>query len=182
MRDARLLVWLFADPARAVQLSAAQIDGVRRVAAAEGLSADLSACLSGQSPSVAPERDVAAAICQKSTDLLGRSALRGGLREIWHINLLLRQEGVQPDFWAALLAASRQQGCTRHVSRAMRLCYHLFEAPVDPFLAWQGQWADIFFIGRLLARDGQGRETARVLRLAFIVRALWLNWRAGPAR
>jgi hypothetical protein len=46
MRDARLLVWVLAEPTRAAQLSAAQWQAIARIAAAEGLAAVLCARVS----------------------------------------------------------------------------------------------------------------------------------------
>lgn len=181
MRDARLLVWLLADPSRAVHVRPNQIVALKQIAAAEDLTDALAACLNGARPAVVAPDDLVSAVCNQAAALLGRGALEGGLKQIWQINQLLVLGALQPDFWSALLIEARQRHVVRPVSRALRLCYHLFETPVDPVLAWQGQRSDIFFMGRLLARNGAGQESARVLRWAFGLRARWLNWRARQA-
>lgn len=181
MRDARLLVWLLAEPSRADHLRPAQIVALERIAAAEGLSDALQACLNGTPPALVPPDDLVSAVCDRAFALLGQGALAGGLQQLWQIHLRISQGAAHPNFWTALLGQARERHITAYVSRALRLCYHLFETPVDPFLAWQGQRSDIFFVGRLLARNGAGQESARALRWAFGLRARWLKWRARRA-
>ena len=172
MRDARILPWLLADPARATQLRADQLAAVRTIAAAEGLADVLEARLAGaELPIIAA--DPVVALCDASARLLGGSDLGEGLCQLWDIHALIVQGQKQPDFWPDVRDCARAQSVTAHVSRALRLCHHLFETPVDAYLAWQGQRSDIFFIGRLLARNGKGEETARILRGAFKLRARW---------
>lgn len=97
--------------------------------------------------------------------------LSGGLRNLWDIDRLIREFSDEGDFWTRLHAASARQGLTRYLSRALRLSHHLFETPVDPWLAWQARPGDIFYLGRLLARNGRGLEIRKILRLAFRLRA-----------
>jgi hypothetical protein len=178
MRDARILVWVLADPMRASQISEAQWEGITRIAEAEGLSDAVEACRTGETLADRPlGGELSRQICVRAALLLGAGALENGLREIWTINQMLRSGAQEDGFWSALLETSRSSGVTHHVSRALRLCYHLFETSVDPFLAWQGQRSDVFYVGRLLARNGRGEPTARWLRLAFRLRAKWLSWR-----
>jgi hypothetical protein len=118
--------------------------------------------------------------------------LSGGLRNLWDIDRMLREFGEREGFWPRLLARSRHHGLTLYVSRALRLSRHLFETPVDNHFAWEGRKGDIFYTGRLLARDGWGGETRKLLRFAFYVRShwirmppimlarhLWTKWRKG---
>ncbi len=118
--------------------------------------------------------------------------LNGGLRNLWDIDRLIREQSAAPDYWAQLVERARLHGLVPHVSRALRLSQHLFETPVDPFLAYEARKGDIFYMGRLLARNGWGQETRKILRLAFYVRShwlrmpplmlarhLWVKWRRG---
>ena len=101
--------------------------------------------------------------------------LAGGLRNLWDIDRLIREHGEAPDYWAQLLERARLHGLVPHVSRALRLSQHLFETPVDAFLAYEARKGDIFYMGRLLARNGWGQETRKILRLAFYIRSHWLR-------
>lgn len=118
--------------------------------------------------------------------------MNGGLRNLWDIDRLIREHGEAPDYWAQLLERARLHGLVPHVSRALRLSQHLFETPVDAFLAYEARKGDIFYMGRLLARNGWGQETRKILRLAFYIRShwlrmpplmlarhLWVKWRRG---
>lgn len=177
MRDARILAWLLADPARVAQLRPDQLEAVHLIGAAEGLADALEARLAGTARVDLPG-ECAAMLCSAAQNLLGQGDLEAGLAQLWHIHLVICQGPQQPDFWANVRDHARTLRITRHVSRALRLSHHLFETPVDPYLAWQGQRTDIFFMGRLLARNGRGVETAKLLRLAFRLRARWLARRA----
>jgi Uncharacterised nucleotidyltransferase len=101
--------------------------------------------------------------------------LNGGLRNLWDIDRLIREHSVVPDYWKQLIVRARLHGLVPHMSRALRLSQHLFETPVDPFLAYQPRKGDIFYMGRLLARNGWGQEKRKILRLAFYVRSHWLR-------
>ena len=178
MRDARILAWVLADPTRMAQLSSVQREGISRIAEAEGMAEDLAQALAGPAqPFAPPTAALEAEICRAAVALLEKGALEQGLQRLWQINFMVQQGKARPDFWDRLAQESRAQRATPAVSRALRLCRHLFETEVDPFLAWQGQRSDIFFVGRLLARNGAGRETAGWLRLAFRLRARWTAWR-----
>jgi hypothetical protein len=119
--------------------------------------------------------------------------LNGGLRNLWDIDRLIREHSATPDYWTQLVEHARLHRLVPHVSRALRLSQHLFETPVDAFLAYQPRKGDIFYMGRLLARNGWGQETRKVLRLAFYIRShwlrmpplmlarhLWVKWRRNP--
>ena len=107
--------------------------------------------------------------------LFAAGDLSGGLRDLWAIDRLIREFSDAGDFWTRLHAASARQGLTRHLSRALRLTHHLFETPVDPWLGWEARSGDVFYLGRLLARNGDGREIRKILRFAFRLRAHWVG-------
>ena len=84
--------------------------------------------------------------------------LDGGLKTLWQIDRAVRQSSEDANFWQDLLQQSRERGVTLAVSRAMRLCHHFYQTPVDSHLAWQGRWGAICFVGLLIARERQGQE------------------------
>ncbi len=101
--------------------------------------------------------------------------MAGGLRNLWDIDRLIREFAVHVGFWDRLTQRARLHQLPKSVSRALRLTHHLFDTPVDSHFAWQGRRGDIFYVGRLLARDGWGRETRKLLRFGFYVRSHWLR-------
>jgi hypothetical protein len=185
MRDARLLAWVLAQPEKSGALLPGQWRAVLVMAQAEGLASALAHRLEGQvCPDdvmlalIAVKREelatlTIAQLCSEADRLFVALDLDGGLKTLWQIDRAVQQSSEDANFWQDLLQQSRERGVTLAVSRAMRLCHHLFQTPVEPYLAWQGSRNDIFFIGRLLARDGQGKERARSLRLAFKILRSW---------
>jgi hypothetical protein len=101
--------------------------------------------------------------------------LAGGLRNLWDIDRLIREYEGGAGFWDRLLDRARLHEVPKSTARALRLCHHLFETPVHPGVARKARAGDVFYLGRLLARDSWGRETRRVLRFAFYVRSHWLR-------
>ena len=101
--------------------------------------------------------------------------LAGGLRNLWDIDLLIREQSGAPDYWQTLVERARLHNLVPHVSRALRLVHHLFETPVDPFLAYEARRGDIFYMGRILARNRWGQETRKALRMAFYIRSHWIR-------
>lgn len=190
MRDARLLPWVLTDPARSRVLRPDQWDALLCLAEQEGLADVLAARLDtetalerlsgprhrpGEGP--AEDEDLPEHVMRHADRLFGHSDLEGGLLALWQMDQMVRRGVQNATFWAELLDLSRANGVTAHVSRALRLSHHLYETPVDPFLAWQGQRSDVLYLGRLLARDGMGQERAGWLRLAFRLRLRWRRWR-----
>ena len=185
MRDARLLAWVLAQPEKSGALLPGQWRAVLVMAQAEGLASALAHRLEGQvCPDdvmlalIAVKREelatlTIAQLCSEADRLFVALDLDGGLKTLWQIDRAVQQSSEDANFWQDLLQQSRERGVTLAVSRAMRLCHHLFQTPVEPYLGWQGSRNDIFFIGRLLARDGQGKERARSLRLAFKILRSW---------
>ena len=101
--------------------------------------------------------------------------LQGGLRNLWDIDRLVREFSDAGDFWQRLHQCSAKHSLTPYLSRALRLSHHLFETPVDPWLAWEPRRGDVFYMSRLLARNGWGQETRKILRFAFYVRSHWIR-------
>ena len=101
--------------------------------------------------------------------------LAGGLRNLWDIDRLLREfSELDPDFWLKLHARAAEHGAGPYVARAARLAARLFATPVPA--AWRRTHvSDALFERRLLARDGWGRETCRLTRLAFYIRSHWIR-------
>ncbi len=118
-------------------------------------------------------------IVHAAAHLLADGDLSGGLRNLWDIRCLL--DGVDLH---RLRAHADRHGLGREVDRALRLSDALFGSRGASGIV------DRLFIARLTARDGWGRETRKILRLAFYVRShfirmpfhllvrhLWTKWR-----
>jgi Uncharacterised nucleotidyltransferase len=101
--------------------------------------------------------------------------LSGGLRNLWDIDRLVRAQTGASGFWAYLAERAQLHGLTKQTARALRLARALYATPVDPALARRGRITDLFYIGRLTARNGWGQETHKALRLAFYIRSHWLR-------
>lgn len=96
-----------------------------------------------------------------------------GLAGLWAIDRLIREFSEVEGFWQRLHNCSAARKCTPLLSRALRLAHHLFETRVDPWLAWEARRGDIFYLGRILARNAHGEHSRRILRFAFRLRARW---------
>lgn len=104
--------------------------------------------------------------------------LAGGLRNLWDIDRLLREFAeADPDFWMELAAHAAEHCATAPLARALRLSRALFETPLPDKPRLRA--CDLAFRRRLLARDGWGRETRPVTRLAFYIRSHWIRMPAG---
>jgi hypothetical protein len=114
-------------------------------------------------------------IVHSAAHLLADGDLAGGLRNLWDIDRLLRHFAAAPDFWDRLGRRARRHQLLPHIARALRLARALYGTPVDRALAGRARAADAWYLRRLLARDGWGRETRPVARLAFYVRSHWLR-------
>ncbi len=102
--------------------------------------------------------------------------LAGGLRNLWDIHCLVVEfSGRNADFWPDLGRRARVHQLTPHLARALRLAHRLFDTPVYKYRAGETRWGDYLYLRRLLARDGLGRTTRPVTRLAFYVRSHWLR-------
>ncbi len=107
--------------------------------------------------------------------LLADGDLQGGLRNLWDIDRLIREFADKPGFWPRLHDRARHHQLAKSTSRALRLTNHIFDTPVDTHFAWHGRKGDVFYMGRLLARDDWGRESRKLLCFAFYVRSHWLR-------
>jgi hypothetical protein len=107
--------------------------------------------------------------------LLADGDLQGGLRNLWDIDRLIREFADAPGFWPRLLERARHHQLAKSTSRALRLTNHIFDTPVDAHFAWHGRKGDVFYMGRLLARDDWGRESRKLLCFAFYIRSHWLR-------
>jgi hypothetical protein len=96
--------------------------------------------------------------------MLADGDLQGGLRNLWDISRLLAD--VDP---AALAARASLHGLSGHVAQARRLAAHLYGDGASLTL-----W-DRIVVARLLARNGWGQETRKLLVFAFFVRSHWLR-------
>lgn len=102
--------------------------------------------------------------------------LAGGLRNLWDINLLIRQfAGEDEEFWTELGVRAKTHDLVQEMERGLRLAARLYHTPVYKYRAGQTEFADYLYVRRLLARDGYGRETRKLTRLAFYVRSHWLR-------
>ncbi|MEH3099250.1 nucleotidyltransferase family protein [Sphingomonas adhaesiva] len=110
-------------------------------------------------------------IVHAALHLLADGDLSGGLRNLWDIDRLLHDHAT-PDFWRSLAARAAMHGATVPVARALRLAAALFGTAVPDARARRG---DAWFVRRLLARDGWGRETRPMTRLAFYLRSHWIR-------
>jgi len=122
-------------------------------------------------------------VCHAVAHLFADGDLSGGLRNLWDVRCLLGEMGDE----AALERRAARHGLGAHLARARRLADHVFGARGERL-----SLADRLFLRRLLARDGWGRDGAKLLGLAFYIRShvlrmpplmlarhLWTKWRKG---
>lgn len=96
--------------------------------------------------------------------MLADGDLQGGLRNLWDIHCLLAD--VEP---ALLAMRAAHHGLSRHVAQAGRLATCLY-GDGGSLTLW-----DRMIVARLLARNGWGQETRKLLVFAFFVRSHWLR-------
>jgi hypothetical protein len=108
-------------------------------------------------------------VVHAAAHLFADGDLAGGLRNLWDIDRLLREFG-SPDFWRTLDERSRLHQLKGPVARALRLANRLYATPVDAEVAGRPRLSDRLFGARLLARNGWGQETRKLLRFAFYIR------------
>ncbi|MCD2322560.1 nucleotidyltransferase family protein [Sphingomonas sp. IC-56] len=125
-------------------------------------------------------------LCHAAAHLFADGELAGGLRNLWDIHCLIGEFGTD-----GLRERAELHGLGGAVARAARLSHALYGTEVPA--AWRGlRGADALYLRRLAARDGWGRPTRRITRLAFYVRShfirmplamllrhLWTKWRKG---
>jgi hypothetical protein len=105
-------------------------------------------------------------ICHAAAHMLADGDLAGGLRNLWDIYCLLAD---LPDR-APLDGRAAHHGLRSHVAQAQRLADHLYGQTAERLTLF-----DRLVIHRLLARDGWGRETDKLLVFAFFIRSHWLR-------
>jgi hypothetical protein len=91
--------------------------------------------------------------------------MAGGLRNLWDIHCLLSRVDA-----ARLDERAKRHGIGKHVAQAQRLAAALYGGQGEPLTLW-----DRVIVWRLLARDGWGRETRKLLRFGFYLRSHWLR-------
>lgn len=122
-------------------------------------------------------------LCHAVAHLFADGDLGGGLRNLWDIRCLI---GDVPDK-EALARRAGHHGLTRHLARAQRLVDHVYGKRRARLTV-----TDRLFLRRLLARDGWGRDGAKMLGLVFYARShllrmpplllarhLFTKWRKG---
>jgi hypothetical protein len=110
-------------------------------------------------------------VVHAAAHLFADGDLAGGLRNLWDIDRLVR-EFEDDDFHCRLLARANSHGLKPETERALRLSVKLFGTPIQ---AEPPRIADRLYLNRLMARDGWGRVTRPLIRLAFYTRSHWLR-------
>jgi hypothetical protein len=103
-------------------------------------------------------------IVHAAAHLFADGDLAGGMRNLWDVQCLVDQFGTN-----GLTDRARHHGLAKEVARAQRLAAALYGdgtklTPVDRS-----------YLRRVTARDGWGRATRPVTRLAFYIRSHWLR-------
>ena len=104
-------------------------------------------------------------VCHAVAHLLADGDMAGGLRNLWDIHCLLAEADAER---LAVRAELHQLG--PHVRQARRLADALYGERRARLTLW-----DRLVAARLVARDGWGRETHKLLRFAFYLRSHWLR-------
>jgi len=107
-------------------------------------------------------------LCHAAAHLFADGDLAGGMRNLWDVHCLIGQFGVE-----GLEARAAHHGLAGEMTRAVRLAQALYGPPL--LAGTSGGWGDRFYLRRLTARDGWGRPTRKLTRLAFYVRSHWLR-------
>ena len=116
-------------------------------------------------------------VVHAAAHLFADGDLSGGLRNLWDIDRLVHDfSDQQEDFFLSLAEHAAYHGLSVTVNRALRLAYALFGTPLKSYTSpistsFQFRRNDAYFYTRILARDGWGRETHKLLRFAFYIRS-----------
>ncbi len=102
-------------------------------------------------------------IVHAAAHLFADGDLAGGMRNLWDIRCLVEEFGAD-----GLDAAARRHGLHHEVARSVRMVDALFGEG-------EAKGIDRAYIRRVTARDGWGRPTRPVTRLAFYIRSHWLR-------
>jgi len=108
-------------------------------------------------------------IVHAAAHLFADGELAGGLRNLWDIHCLITEFGSD-----GLAARAERHQLGDAVARALRQANDLYGTPIPESRRTRDR-ADRLYRRRLLARDGWGRPTQRVLRFGFFVRSHWLR-------
>ncbi|WP_300398267.1 nucleotidyltransferase family protein [uncultured Sphingobium sp.] len=120
-------------------------------------------------------------VIHAAAHMLADGDLQGGLRNLWDIHCLCSEGGrAVPDFYLSLFERAAFHQLVPAVWRALRLAHDLYGTPVVAYRApitvdYRLRASDRIFIACLLARDGWGRETRKLLVFAFYLRSHWLR-------
>jgi len=120
-------------------------------------------------------------VIHAAAHLIADGDLAGGLRNLWDIDRLVREFSERdPDFCLSVYEGSHAHGLMPAVVRAFRLASALYDTPVKGYagpiaVSLRPRRSDRLFLRRLLARDGWGRPTRRLVRLGFYMRGHWLR-------
>jgi hypothetical protein len=112
-------------------------------------------------------------VIHAAAHLLADGDLAGGLRNLWDIDRLVREFDGEA-FRATLDSRAKRHGLAEAVALSRRLSAELFGTPVPDCHNGRHR-RDPWYRARLLARDGWGRKTRPLLRLAFYIRSHWLR-------
>jgi hypothetical protein len=102
-------------------------------------------------------------IVHAAAHLFADGDLAGGLRNMWDVRCLVDEFGTD-----GLEAEALRHGLEREVARSLRLVDALFRDG-------KATGIDRLYIRRITARDGWGRPTRPLTRLAFYIRSHWLR-------
>ena len=108
-------------------------------------------------------------ICHAAAHLFADGDLSGGMRNLWDIHCLIDEfDG------AGLAERADRHGLASAVRRALRLAHALYDTPLPN--GWRrSESGDGFYLRRLAARDGWGRQTRPITRFGFYARSHWLR-------
>jgi hypothetical protein len=127
-----------------------------------------------------------------ATHLIADGDLAGGLRNLWDMHCLLTEfSDDDEDFWTKLQARATHHQLWSAVHRGARLAHELYRTAIPKeWQSWNSQ--DKWYIRRLTARDGWGRQTRKFTRQMFYIRShllrmpplmlarhLFAKWRKG---
>lgn len=101
-------------------------------------------------------------IVHAAAHLFADGDLAGGLRNLWDIRCLVEEFGTD-----GLDIEAKRHGLHREVARSLRLVASIFGTAPGGI--------DRLYVRRITARDGWGRPTRSLTRLAFYIRSHWLR-------
>jgi hypothetical protein len=108
-------------------------------------------------------------LCHAAAHLFADGDLAGGLRNLWDVHCLIEEFGTD-----GLEARAEHHGLSREVHRVARQSHELYGTAIpESWRVWDS--LDPLYQRRLLARDGWGRPSRKLTRLAFYIRSHWLR-------